>query len=86
MRIKELLTEYWFRNDPDLDHDDALYNDGPRYVENLKQRFRSVQGVILELTNSTKDAHVKLYCQNTSKILDMIEKKEVSYLTRKLCK
>jgi hypothetical protein len=85
MRIKELLTEYWFRNDPNLEHDDALYSDGIRYVKNLKERFFNVQASIANLMNSTKDFKVKKYCEKTAKLLKMIEKKEVSYLTKKLC-
>lgn len=86
MRIKELLTEYWFRNDPDLDHDDVLYSDGPRYVNNLQERFMNVQQAILDLANSTKDYSVKLYCNKTSELLKRISDKEVAYLTKKLCK
>ena len=86
MRIKELLTEYWFRNDPDLEHDDALYSDGPRYVQSLKERFANVQQDILKLANSTKDVDVQLYCKKTSGLLKRISDKEVAYLTKKLCK
>lgn len=86
MRIKELLTEYWFRNDPNLEHDDALYFDGPRYVQSLKERFANVQQDILKLANSTKDAAIHSYCGKTSGLLKRISDKEVAYLTKKLCK
>ena len=86
MRIKELLTEYWFGNDPDLDHDSKLYANGPAYLNNLKCRFESVQKDILKLKNSTNDSNICKYCVNTSKLLKLISDKELTYLTKKLLK
>ena len=85
MRIKELLTEYWFRNDPDLSHDDRLYSNLPEYVENLKSRFNSVQNDIMKLQNKEKDLDVQKYCKTTSAFLKKLSQKEVTYLSG-LCK
>lgn len=84
MRIKELLTEYWYRNDPDLDHDDKLYSNLPEYVNNLRERFNDVQKSISDLKQSTNDLCIHKYCDNTSKLLQMISNKELTYLTKKM--
>ena len=84
MRIKELLTEYWYRNDPDLDHDDKLYANTPEYVKNLETRFKNVQKAIKQLKEAKDDIFTQKYCENTSKLLYMIENKELPYL-KSLC-
>ncbi len=81
MRIKELLTEYWFRNDPDLSHDDRLYSNLPAYVENLKSRFNSVQNDIIKLQIKEKDMDIQKYCKTTSEFLKKLSQKEVTYLS-----
>ena len=81
MRIKELLTEYWFRNDPDLEHDDKLYSNIPEYIKNLKNRFLLVQAELASLSSKAENMDVKKYCQTTSELLKKIATKEINYLS-----
>ena len=56
MRLRELTTEYYFRNDPNLPHDDLLYQDENLYKQNLKERFSSIKMLLDDLEkNSEKD-------------------------------
>lgn len=86
MRIKELLTEYWFRNDPNLPHDDILYNNLPSYIENLKKRFGNLQNSIIKLFSETQNPEIKKYCSTTAELLNKISEKEITYLMTKCIK
>ena len=86
MRIKELLTEYWFRNDPNLPHDDILYNNLPSYIENLKKRFGNLQNSIIKLFLETQNPEIKKYCSTTAELLNKISEKEITYLMTKCIK
>lgn len=83
MRIKELLTEFWFRNDADLDNDEILYSNGEAYVKNLKARFNTVQNALTELKNSTTNGKILEYCKVNSEFLHQLSDKEVTYLSKK---
>lgn len=73
MRLRELTTEKSFRNDPNLPHDDLLYQDENLYKRNLIQRFSSIEELLNDLRKSS-EKDIVLYAEATKIYLDNMKR------------